>query len=158
MMEQHPRSRIDIRIRILRLAVLQQHARRNLRVPLHEPKQRITRNLRPRGREVNESLEPRVWLPQHRVAVAGDHLPGIEGRPEIVLDGLVGEVCADVRLHFEDPAEDFLGCQAVEGAGETLQAGGVAEEGVAEGGADEVGGVGGDVAAFVVAVQGEVES
>lgn len=65
---------------------------------------------------------------------------------------------ADGGLHLEDPAEDFLGGEAVEGSGQAEEAGRVGEEGVGEGGADEVGGVGGDVAAFVVAVEGEVEA
>ena len=48
--------------------------------------------------------------------------------------------------------EDLLGGQAVQRAGQTLQAGRVGEERVGEGGADQVGGVRRDVAALVVAV------
>lgn len=46
----------------------------------------------------------------------------------------------------------------MERPGETLEAGGVGEEGVAERGADEMRGVRGDVAALVVAVQREVQA
>lgn len=44
----------------------------------------------------------------------------------------------------------------MQGARETEQSGAVAEEGVTEGAADQVRGVCGDVAAFVVAVQSQV--
>lgn len=46
----------------------------------------------------------------------------------------------------------------MEGAGETEETGAVAEVGVGKGAADQVGGVGGDVASLVVSVESEVEA
>lgn len=66
------------------------------------------------------------------MAVAGDYTAGFESIPEVIFDVLIGEVLAYVGLHLEDPAEDFLCCEAVEGASETLESGGVGEERVAE--------------------------
>lgn len=113
MMEQHPGRAVHIRMRILGLAMLPQHLGRDLGIPLHEPEDGIARDVRAGGREVDEGLEARVGFAEDGVAVAGDDLPGSEGGPEVVLDGLVGEGGADGGLHFEDPAEDFLGGEPV---------------------------------------------
>ncbi len=113
-MEENPRRRINVREWILRLAVFHQNSRRYLRVPPYELEYRIFGNLGPGGGEFHEGFETWVWFSEDGVAVAGDDLPGFEGRPEIVLDVLVGEGGADVGLHFQDPAEDFLGGEAGE--------------------------------------------
>lgn len=92
------------------------------------------------------------------MAVAGHDAARVEGVPEVLGDGLVAEVVTDLLLHDGEPVEDLLVGEAVEGTGETVEAGGEREEGRAQGRADEVGGVGRDVAALVVGVDGEVET
>lgn len=140
------------------LAVLGENARSNLRVLLDELEDGVAHDLRSGAGEIHQGLEPGIGLAEHPVAVAGHDLARFQRLPEVLLDVLVGELVTDLGAHVEDPAEHFLGGQAVEGAGQAEQTGGVTEVGVAEGAADEVGGVGGDVAALVVAVQGEVQA
>ena len=42
------------------------------------------------------------------MTIAGDDLSRSESGPEIVRDGLVTEVAADLFLHLLQPIEDFL--------------------------------------------------
>jgi len=99
-----------------------------------------------------------VSLSQDGVTVTGNDTALLEGRPEIVLDGLVAKVVADLSLHLGEPLENLLVGETVEGTGKTVETSGEREEGRGEGGADQVGGVGGNVATLVVSVDGEVES
>lgn len=92
------------------------------------------------------------------MAVAGDDTTGVEGIPEVLGDGLIAEVVANDLLHLGEPVQHLLVGQAVERAGETVETSGQGQEGRAEGRADQVGGVGADVAALVVGVDGEVET
>lgn len=99
-----------------------------------------------------------VGLAEDGVAVTGDDTARVEGVPEVLGDGLVAEVVTNLLLHDGEPVKDLLVGEAVEGTGETVKAGGEREEGRAQGRADEVGGVGRDVATLVVSVDGEVET
>ena len=99
-----------------------------------------------------------VGLAKNGVAVTGDDTASVEGGPEVVGDGLVGQVVADSRLHLGEPVEDLLVGETVKWASETVEAGGEGEEWGGEGRADQVSGVGADVATLVVGVDGEVES
>ena len=65
----------------------------------------------------HEGFEAGVWFAEDGVAVAGDYLAGFEGGPEVGFYVGVGEGGADVGLHSEDPAENFLGGEAGEGDG-----------------------------------------
>lgn len=99
-----------------------------------------------------------VSLSQDGVTVTGNDTALLEGRPEVVLDGLVAKVVADLSLHLGEPLENLLVGETVKGTGKTVETSGEREEGRGEGGADQVGGVGGNVATLVVSVDGEVES
>ena len=114
MVEQHAAGRIHVGKRVLGLAVLLEHAGRDLRVALDELEDRVGGDLGAGGGEVHEGFEAGVRAAQDGVAVAGHDLAGFEGAPEVVFDGGVGEGGADVGLHFEDPAEDFLSCESGE--------------------------------------------
>ena len=48
------------------------------------------------------------------MAVTRHDLPALERAPEVVLDDVWRDVVADVGLHGELPAEDFLVCEAGE--------------------------------------------
>ena len=100
----------------------------------------------------------RVGLAEDGVAVTGNDTARVEGVPEVLLDVLVREVRADGLLHLGEPVEDLLVGKTVERAGKTVEAGGEGEVGGAEGRADQVGGVGRDVATLVVSVDGQVET
>ncbi len=110
--EQDARTAIDVREGILRLAVFFQHVRRYLTVPLYELEDGIFGDFRTGGGELHEGFEAWIRFSQNGVSVARDYLAGFQGRPEVAFDGSVGEGCADVGLHFQDPAEDFLGCES----------------------------------------------
>jgi hypothetical protein len=92
------------------------------------------------------------------VAVTGDNTAGVQGGPEVVLDGRVAEVVANGLLHLSEPVEDLLVGQTVKGTGQTLETSGERQHRGGQSGADQVGGVGGDVATLVVGVDGQVQT
>lgn len=49
-----------------------------------------------------------IGLAEDGVAVAGNDLAGLEGGPEVVLDGLIGQIVANGLLHLLEPDEDLL--------------------------------------------------
>jgi hypothetical protein len=92
------------------------------------------------------------------VAITRDNLAGVEGTPDVLLDGVVGGVLAQLGLHLRQPDQHFLVRKAVQRPGEAIQRGTVREERIRECRADELAGVRGDVASLVVAVDGDVEA
>ena len=92
------------------------------------------------------------------MAVSGNDLASLEGGPQVVLDGLVAEVVANSLLHLLEPDKDFLVGQSVERTSKTVETGSQRQVRRAESRSNQVGGVGADVAALVVGVDGEVES
>lgn len=92
------------------------------------------------------------------MAVAGNNTTGVKGIPEVLGDGLVAEIITDNLLHLGEPVEHLLVSQAVQGAGKTVKTSGEREEGGAQRAADQVGGMGADVATLVVSVDGEVKT
>ena len=108
--------------------------------------------------ELALSSVARIGLAEDGVAVTGNDLAGLEGAPDVLTDSLIGGVLADLGLHLLQPDEDLLVGKTVERTSETVEGGGIGKEGVGEGGADELAGVGRDVATFVVRVDGDVET
>jgi len=92
------------------------------------------------------------------VAITRDDLAGVESTPDVLLDSCVRRVFAQLGLHLRQPDQHFLIRETVQGPGETIQSGTVREEGIRERRADELAGVGGDVASFMVAVDGDIEA
>lgn len=92
------------------------------------------------------------------MAVAGNDTTSVEGRPEVVGDVLVGQIVTNNLLHLAEPVKDLLVSQAVQGTGKTVETSGEREERRAEGRADQVSGVGRDIATLVVSVDGQVET
>jgi hypothetical protein len=99
-----------------------------------------------------------VSLSENGVAVTGDDTASVEGRPEVVSDGLVAKIIADRLLELSEPVEDLLVSKTVEGAGKTVKTSGERQEGGAESRADKVSGVGRDVATLVVGVDSQVKT
>lgn len=99
-----------------------------------------------------------VSLTEHGVAVSGNDLAGVEGGPQVVLDGLVAEVAADGLLHLGEPVENLLVSQSVERTSKTVETGGEREHGGAQSTTDKVGSVGGHVTTLVVGVDGQVQT
>lgn len=77
-------------------------------------------------------------LSENGVSVTRNDLSRLEGSPDVLLDLLVGSVGSNGVLHAENESEDFLVSESVKGTGETTESGGVGEEGVREGGSDEI--------------------
>lgn len=111
--EQNAGAGIDVRVRVLRLAVLLQNIGGNLRVLLHELEDRVLGDLWSRGGVVHEGLEAGIGLAQDGVAVAWHDSAGLERRPKVVRDVLVREAGPDVLLHLQDPSEDFLSGETI---------------------------------------------
>lgn len=99
-----------------------------------------------------------VGLAEDGVAVTGNDTAGVEGGPEVVGDGLVAEVVTNSLLHLGQPVEHLLIGKAVQGTGKTVETGSQGQEGRAESTANQVGGVGTDVATLVVGVDGQVQT
>mmetsp|Transcript_733 Transcript_733/g.1760 ORF Transcript_733/g.1760 Transcript_733/m.1760 type:complete len:424 (+) Transcript_733:332-1603(+) len=159
MPQQDPRMRIDIGIRIGHLPVLGENSGHDLINGVDDFEERIVRHVF--QSEFPLAGVPRVGFAQHGVSVSGNDLFGVQGLPGKFRDGLGVDLLAlglEFGLQGLDPLEDFLVGQAVERSGKGVQAGGVGEVGVGEGGSDEVGGVGAGVAALVIGVDAEVEA
>lgn len=97
-------------------------------------------------------------LPQDCVAITRDNLAGVESTPDVLLDGIVRRVLAQLGLHLRQPDQHFLVCETVQWSGEAIQSGAVRKEGIRERRSDEFAGVGGDVPPFVITVDGDVET
>lgn len=92
--------------------MLLEHFRRDIGVLLHQLEDGVGGDFGAGAGKGHEGCEARVGAAEDGVAVAGDDLAGFQGGPEVVADGVGGEGGADVGLHFEDPAKDFLCGQA----------------------------------------------
>ena len=154
--EEHARVRVDVRPGVLRLAGLEEDAGDDVVHLVDELEHLVVGQVL--ERELALRHVARVGLAEHRVAVAGHDLAALERRPDVLAHGVVRRVLADLGLHLAQPDEHLLVREAVEGARETVQGGAEREEGVGEGGADELAGVRRDVAALVVRVDGDVEA
>lgn len=146
---------INVREGVLGLAVLGQDTRSNL-VDLADQVEHGVLGQLAEGKLALGDVTG-VSLAQDGVTVTGNDLAGVEGGPQVVLDGLVAEVVTDRRLHLGEPVEHLLVGQTVQGTGQTVETGGQGEHGGAQSATDQVGGVGADVTTLVVGVDGEVE-
>lgn len=140
---------INVRPRVLGLAGLEENFGDDLVDLANELEHVVVREVL--ERELALSGVARVGLAEDSMAVAGHDLATLEGRPDVLADGLVRGVGANLGLHLAQPKEHLLVCKTMERAGETVQGGAKREEGVREGGADKLAGVRGDIATFVVA-------
>lgn len=62
------------------------------------------------------------------MAVTRNDLTAFEGGPDIFFDGLIRRFLPDFSLHFAKPKQNFLVCQAMEWARETIESGTIGEE------------------------------
>ena len=138
--------------------MLGQYAWCNLRVELDELEDGVFVDMWAGGRKVHEGLEARVRLTQDTVTVTRNDTATLERAPQVILDVLLGWVRRHSVLHLQDPAQHLLGGETVQRASETLETGGVGQEGVGQRRADQMRRVRGHVAALVVTVQGQVQA
>jgi hypothetical protein len=155
-LEEHTRVSVDVGVRVLGLSVLGQNTGGDLVDLADELEHWVVWQMLLGELALGDVAG--VSLAENGVAVSRDDLTGFEGGPQVVLDGLVAEVVADRLLHLLQPDEHLLVSKSVEGTGETVQTSSEREVRRAERASDQVGGVGTDVAALVISVDGEVQA
>lgn len=154
--QEHTGVRVDVRPGVLRLTGLEEDAGDDVVHLGDELEERITRQML--EREFALRGVARVGLAQNGVAVAGHDLAALESRPDVLAHGVVSRVLADLRLHLTQPDEDLLVGKTVKGSSETVQRCTKGEERVRKRRADKLASVGGHITAFVIRVNGNVET
>lgn len=97
---------INIGERVLGLSVLGQNTGSNLVDLADQVEHRVVRQLA--ESEFALGHVTGISLAQNGVTVARNNTAGIEGRPEVVLDGLVAKVVSNGFLHLSEPVKNFL--------------------------------------------------
>lgn len=99
-----------------------------------------------------------IGLAKNGVTISGNHTARIEGGPQVIGDGLVTEIAPDGLLHLGEPEQDFLVGQSVQRPGQSVETCSQRQERRAQSTADQMGGVGADIATFVVTVDGQIQT
>lgn len=100
-----------------------------------------------------------IGLSEDGVSVAWHDSAALEGVPDEVVELLVAHVlAAQVLSELSKPDQDLLVGETVKWTGKTVHGGGEGQVWISQGGSNQVGGVGTDVATLVVRVDGEVKS
>ena len=147
---------VDVGVRVLGLAVLGENARSDLVDLADELEHGVVGQVLLGEFALGDVTG--VGLAENGVAVTRDDLTGLEGGPEVVLDGLVAEIVANGLLHPLKPDKHLLVGETVERTGKTVKSSSQREVWGAERGTNQVGRVCADVATLVVGVDGEVET
>lgn len=155
-LQQDTRVGIDVGVGVLGLAVLGQHTRGDLVDLADQLEHGILGHLL--LRELALRHVARVRLAQDSVAVAGHDTARVQGGPQVVSDVLVAQVVTNRLLHLGEPVQHLLVGQTVQGTSQTLETSRDGQEGGAESTADQVGGVGRDIATLVVGMDGQVQT
>lgn len=100
----------------------------------------------------------RVGLSQDSVTVTWDNSAGVKGVPQVLLDGLLGDVTLQVISQLEQPLQDLLVSSAVQRTSQTVQTSRKRQEWRGQSRTNQVCGVGRDVTTLVVRVDGQVQS
>jgi hypothetical protein len=113
---------VDVGPGVLGLSVLGEHARSNLVDEAHEVDKLVILDVL--LAVLTLAGKAGIGLAQNGVPVAGHHLAAVEGVPERLLYGFLGETAGRFVLvaEFFDPDENLLVCEAVEGSGKTVHA------------------------------------
>ena len=141
---------------VLGLAVLGQDTRSDLVDLADQVEHRVIRQLA-EGKLALRNVTG-VGLTEDGVTVSGDNLAGVEGGPQVVLDGLVTQVVANRGLHLREPVQNLLVGQSVERTSQSVETSSEGEHGGAQGATNKVGGVSADVTTLVVGVDGQVQT
>ena len=97
---------IDVGVGVLGLAVLGQDTRSDL-VDLADQLEHGVIGQLAEG-ELALRHVARVGLTKDGVTVSGNDLTGVQGGPQVVLDGLITEIVTDGSLHLGEPVKNFL--------------------------------------------------
>jgi hypothetical protein len=91
--------------------MLLQDLRSHFAIELDELENGVFRNLRATRSIVHQSLKARVGFAEDSVAITGHNPSAVKGRPEVIVDILLGVVLGNTLLHLDDPAQDLLSSQ-----------------------------------------------
>lgn len=155
-LEQDTRVSVNVGVGVLGLAVLGQDNRSDLVDLADQLEHGVLGHLL--LRKLALSHVAGVSLAEHSVTVTRHNTARVQCRPKVVGNVLVAQVVTNRLLHLSEPVEHFLVGQTVQGTGQTLETSRDGQEGRAESTADQVSGVGRDVATLVVGVDGQVET
>jgi hypothetical protein len=72
----------------------------------------------------------RVRLAKHSMAVAGNNLPALQSRPDVLLDRFVTSILSNLGLHFREPDEDLLVREAMQRTSKAIERGRIGKEGI----------------------------
>ena len=150
---------VYVGVGVLGLAVLGQDAGHHLVDGVHDLEQRIVGQVL--HSELALALVARISLAQHSVAVAGDHLAGLQGLPCEGSDGLLVHLLTfsdELSLQLLDPGQYLLVGQAVQRTGQSVQTSGDGQVGIGQSGAHQVSGVGRGIATLVIGVDHQVQT
>jgi hypothetical protein len=99
-----------------------------------------------------------VSVSEDGVTITGNDLSGTEGSLGEFLDLFSGDVVTEFSLQVQQPSQDFLIGETVEGTSETVKGSGVREIRISQSGTDQVASMGRDVTTFVIRVDGQITS
>jgi len=110
----------------------------------------VLADLRVVGSKLLESDESRVGLSEDGMTISRNDSATLENAPDEVLDLFLSGIVSDLLLHVEDESENLLISETVEGTGQASETGRVSKERIGESRANQVDGVGRDIASLVV--------
>lgn len=155
-LQQDTRVSVNIGVGVLGLAMLGQNARGDFVDLADQLEHGVFGHLL--LRELALGHVAGVSLAENSVAITGHDTASVQGRPQVVGDALIAQVVANRLLHLSEPVQHFLVGQTVQRTSQTLETSRDGQEGRAKSTADQMGGVGRDVATLVVGVNGQVQT
>ena len=100
----------------------------------------------------------RIRLSEDGMAVTGNDTTALQGGPDVFLDGVIRDICADGILHLHDPSKDFLVGETVKRTGETVQSSSEGQHGTRQGGTNEMGRVSRDITTLMIGMDSQIQS
>lgn len=97
---------INVGVRVLGLSMFSQNTRSNL-VDLADELEHGVVGQMAKSKFALRHVT-RIGLTEHSVSVSRNNLSGVQGGPEVVLDGLVAKIVTDSLLHLLQPHKHFL--------------------------------------------------
>lgn len=155
-LQQDTRVGVHIWPWVLGLTVLGQHTWSNLVDVRNQLEQVVVRHVL-QGK-LSLSSVTRVSLSQDSVTVAWNNSARVKSVPQVLLDGLLGDVALQVFLQLEQPLQDLLVGSTVQRTSQTVQTSRERQKWRGQGGTNQVGGVGRHVTTLMVRVDGQVQS
>jgi hypothetical protein len=100
----------------------------------------------------------RIGLSEDGVTVSGDNTTTLQSRPNILFDGIIGDIHSDSILHLHNPSQDFLIGKTVKRASKTIQPSRQRQHGTRQRRSNEMSRMSRDIPTLVIRVDGQVQS